>query len=54
MKKRYKMVGPCPIKIDDTNWKCFVNSKYNLEKDSWEVKKVPYVQIVEDAAPVKH
>jgi adenylylsulfate reductase subunit A len=40
--------------VDDANWKCFVNSKYNLEKDTWEVKKVPYVQLVEDAAPVKH
>jgi len=40
--------------VDDTNWKAFVNSKYNLENDTWEVKKVPYVQMVEDAAPVKH
>jgi adenylylsulfate reductase subunit A len=40
--------------VDDKNWKCFVNSKYDLAKDTWEVKKVPYVQLVEDAAPVKH
>ena len=40
--------------VDDANWKCFVNSKYDLAKDTWEVKKVPYVQLVEDSAPVKH
>lgn len=32
--------------IDDDNWKCFVNSKYNAETNEWEIKKVPYVQIV--------
>ena len=40
--------------VDDNNWKCFVNSKYDQATDKWEVKKVPYVQLVEDAAPVKH
>jgi adenylylsulfate reductase subunit A len=40
--------------VDDKNWKCFVNSKYDIKTDTWEVKKVPYVQLVEDAAPVKH
>jgi adenylylsulfate reductase subunit A len=33
-------------KIDDTNWKCFTNSKYNAETNAWELKKVPYVQMV--------
>jgi adenylylsulfate reductase subunit A len=33
-------------KIDDDNWKCFVNSKYDADKNTWEVKKVPYVQLV--------
>jgi adenylylsulfate reductase subunit A len=32
--------------VDDNNWKCFVNSNYDLEKDAWTVKKVPYVQLV--------
>ncbi len=32
-------------KIDDANWKCFTNSVYNAENNSWEFKKVPYVQI---------
>jgi len=40
--------------VDDNNWKCFVNSNYDLTNDKWTVKKVPYVQLVEDAAPVKH
>jgi len=32
-------------KIDDANWKCFTNSKYNAESNTWEFKKVPYVQM---------
>jgi adenylylsulfate reductase subunit A len=32
-------------KIDDENWKCFTNSKYNVETNTWEFKKVPYVQM---------
>jgi len=32
-------------KIDDENWKCFTNSVYNAENNSWEFKKVPYVQM---------
>lgn len=32
-------------KIDDANWKCFTNSKYNAETNTWEFKKVPYVQM---------
>ncbi|GAB4408590.1 MAG: adenylyl-sulfate reductase subunit alpha [Thermodesulfovibrionales bacterium] len=31
--------------IDDDNWKCFVNSKYDAANDKWEVFKRPYVQI---------
>ncbi len=31
--------------IDDKNWKCFTNSRYNAETNTWEFKKVPYVQI---------
>lgn len=36
------------IAIDDANWKCFVNSKYDPDTNSWELKKVPYVQIIPD------
>ncbi|MBI4687320.1 MAG: adenylyl-sulfate reductase subunit alpha [Nitrospirae bacterium] len=32
--------------IDDNNWKVFVNSKYDAEANTWEMKKIPYVQIV--------
>jgi len=32
--------------IDDENWKCFVNSRYNRDSKQWEIKKVPYVQLV--------
>ena len=34
-------------KIDDDNWKCFTNSVYNAEDLTWEMKKVPYVQLVD-------
>jgi adenylylsulfate reductase subunit A len=34
-------------KIDDENWKCFVNSTYDAETGGWELKKVPYVQLVD-------
>ncbi|UCG77628.1 MAG: adenylyl-sulfate reductase subunit alpha [Nitrospirota bacterium] len=34
-------------KIDDENWKCFTNSVYNAEDLTWEMKKVPYVQLVD-------
>lgn len=36
------------LPIDDANWKCFVNSKYDAEKNTWELKKVPYVQMIAD------
>jgi adenylylsulfate reductase subunit A len=32
-------------KIDDDNWKCFTNSVYNAENNTWEMKKVPYVKM---------
>ncbi|HEX9627595.1 MAG TPA: adenylyl-sulfate reductase subunit alpha [Acidiferrobacterales bacterium] len=32
--------------IDDKNWKVFVNSKYDRNTGKWELKKVPYVQLV--------
>ncbi|MHB8159845.1 MAG: adenylyl-sulfate reductase subunit alpha [Thermoleophilia bacterium] len=44
----YYYRGDFPV-VDDENWKCFANSKYNLENNTWEHKKVPYVELV--AAP---
>lgn len=32
--------------IDDENWKCFVNSRYDRNTKEWAIKKVPYVQLV--------
>jgi len=32
--------------IDDENWKCFVNSRYDRETKKWAIKKVPYVQLI--------
>jgi adenylylsulfate reductase subunit A len=32
-------------KIDDANWKCFTNSVYHTDTNTWEHKKVPYVQL---------
>lgn len=44
----YYYRGDFPV-VDDENWKCFTNSKYNVESNTWEHKKVPYVELV--AAP---
>ena len=32
--------------IDDVNWKCFVNSTYDLGTMKWSLKNVPYVQLI--------
>jgi len=32
--------------IDDENWKCFVNSHYDRNTKKWDLKKVPYKQII--------
>ena len=34
--------------IDDDNWKCFVNSRYDRDSMKWALKKVPYVQLIKD------
>jgi adenylylsulfate reductase, subunit A len=34
--------------IDDDNWKCFVNSRYQRDTGTWEIKKVPYKQLIRD------
>ena len=35
------------LDIDDENWKCFVNSKFNRETGEWEMRKVPHIDLVE-------
>ncbi len=32
--------------IDDANWKCFSNSRYDKTTKKWTLKKVPYVQVI--------
>ncbi|MFA5915544.1 MAG: adenylyl-sulfate reductase subunit alpha [Burkholderiales bacterium] len=32
--------------IDDENWKCFSNSRYDKQTKKWTLKKVPYVQVI--------
>jgi len=34
--------------IDDENWKCFVNSKYDRETKKWTLWKEPYKQLIKD------
>ncbi len=34
--------------IDDAKWKCFVNSKYDVEKGETTIYKKPYYQIIPD------
>ena len=34
--------------IDDDNWKCFVNSRFDRNTGSWELKKVPHKQLIKD------
>jgi adenylylsulfate reductase subunit A len=36
------------LPINDKDWKCFVNSRYDAENKTWELKKVPYVQMFAD------
>ena len=38
------------LKIDDDNWKCFVNSTYDRKTGKWSLKKVPFVQLVKPAS----
>jgi adenylylsulfate reductase subunit A len=33
-------------KVDEENWKCFVNSKYDPEKKEWSVFKKTWHQII--------
>jgi len=34
-------------RLDDQNWKCFVNSRYDAAKDEWLLTRRPYLPIVE-------
>lgn len=34
--------------VDEENWKCFVNSKYDPEKKEWSVFKKDYIQLIPD------
>ncbi|MEW6115707.1 MAG: adenylyl-sulfate reductase subunit alpha [Nitrospirota bacterium] len=36
------------LAINDKDWKCFVNSKYDAATNTWELRKVPYVQMFAD------
>jgi len=33
------------LAINDKDWKCFVNSVYNAEANTWDIKKVPYKEL---------
>jgi adenylylsulfate reductase subunit A len=34
-------------KLDEANWKCFVNSRHDPKTGEWEMKKVPHIDLVE-------
>jgi adenylylsulfate reductase subunit A len=34
------------LRIDDDNWKCFVNSTYDRNSGEWTLKKVPWVGLI--------
>ena len=36
------------LDLDDDNWRVFVNSTYNVETGEWNLRKVPYVQLIKD------
>ena len=36
------------LDLDDDNWKCFVNSKYDRHSGEWALKKVPWKQLIKD------
>jgi adenylylsulfate reductase subunit A len=35
------------LAIDDENWKCFVNSRYDVETKTWELFKKPYHKLID-------
>ena len=44
----YYFRGDCP-KLDEENWKCFVNCTYDAAKGSWEMKKRPILNVFKPA-----
>ncbi len=34
-------------KMDETNWKCFVNCAYNRDKNEWKLRKVPIHSLID-------
>ena len=36
--------------IDEENWKCFVNSKFDVKAGKWDTFKKDYIQLITDAA----
>ena len=37
------------LDVDDENWKCFVNSKYDRKTKEWTFRKAEYVQLIKPA-----
>jgi len=37
---------PDHVKLDDANWKVFVNSRYDAETGEWRTSKKPYIQVI--------
>ncbi len=37
------------LRVDDDNWKCFVNSTYDRHTGEWQCKKVQYTQLIKPA-----
>jgi adenylylsulfate reductase subunit A len=42
----YYFRADCP-KMDNDNWLCFVNLKYDAEEDKWEARKVPVTALID-------
>ena len=37
------------MRVDDDNWKCFVNSKFDRDTGEWSLRKVAYAQLIKPA-----
>ncbi len=37
---------PDHAKLDDANWKVFVNSRYDAETGEWRMSRKPYIQVI--------
>ena len=38
---------PDHAKLDDANWKVFVNSRYDAETGEWQMSRKPYIQVID-------